>query len=209
MTKAGDKYGGDYWERLWSNTIAQHADKVASRPPNSYLTEIVAGLNPGRALDAGCGHGVEARSLAARGWQVSAVDFSLAALEYGEAAARSDGPAIANRIEWIQADLGSFVPEAAHFDLIVSLYVHVAGPAEDGIRRLGRGVAPGGHLLLVGHRPIDPNTGEKTAAAEQNQVSVEAAQTALPSSDWELLVSEERRRVYGQGVDAVVLARRR
>jgi hypothetical protein len=39
---------------------------------------------------------------------------------------------------------------------------------------MGDGVAPGGTLLLVGHRPIDPATGAATPAAGQLQVSVDA-----------------------------------
>lgn len=203
------KYDGNYWDQLWSSTIEQHPDKVASRKPSSYLTEVAAELTPGRALDAGCGHGVEARWLAARGWQITAVDFSRPALEYGEARAQNDGKAISERIEWVEADLGSWTPTPAKFDLVVSLYVHVSGQVRDMVRRLASGVAPGGLLLVVGHRPIDPKTGAKTQAAEQNQVSLEEAQTALTPSEWEMLLGEERPRIQGQGVDAVVLARRR
>lgn len=203
-----DKYDGDYWDQLWSSTIERHADKVASRKPNSYLTEIAAELRPGRALDAGCGHGVEARWLAARGWQVTAADFARPALEYGEALARNDGKAISERIEWVQADLGSWTPAPAQFDLVVSLYVHVAGRVTDTVERLAFGVVRGGLLLMVGHRPIDPTTGAKTRAAEQNQVSIEDAQAALAPSEWEMLIAEGRSRADGQGVDAVVLARR-
>jgi hypothetical protein len=63
---------------------------------------------------------------------------------------------------------------------------------------------------LVGHRPIDPETGAATAAANQVQVSVEAAVAALDAKVWEVLVAEERpRAVAGSGVDAVIRARRR
>ena len=78
------------------------------------------------------------------------------------------------------------------------------------MRRLATGVARGGTLLLVGHRPIDPATGGATAAAGQVQVSVEAAFAALDPDRWELLVAEDRPRpVSGSGVDAVIRARRR
>jgi hypothetical protein len=75
---------------------------------------------------------------------------------------------------------------------------------------MASGVAPGGSLLMVGHRPIDPATGKPTAAANQVQISVEAAVANIDSPDWELLVAEERpRSVAGTGVDAVIRARRR
>ena len=47
------------------------------------------------------------------------------------------------------------------------------------VRRLGAGVAPGGTMLLVGHRPVDPETGAPTPAAGQVQVSVEEALASL------------------------------
>lgn len=78
------------------------------------------------------------------------------------------------------------------------------------VRRLGTGVAPGGTLLLVGHRPVDPATGARTPAAGQVQVSVDDAVDALDSHEWHIAVAEERpRAAVGTGVDAVVRAVRR
>jgi hypothetical protein len=50
----------DFWEPLWSRTLREHADKLARRPPNAHLVAEAATLAPGRALDAGCGHGADA-----------------------------------------------------------------------------------------------------------------------------------------------------
>ena len=78
------------------------------------------------------------------------------------------------------------------------------------VGRLGSGVAPGGTLLLVGHRPVDPATGAPTPAAGQVQVSVAEALEALDSRLWEIVVAEERpRAAAGSGTDAVVRAERR
>jgi hypothetical protein len=75
---------------------------------------------------------------------------------------------------------------------------------------MGTGVARGGTLFLVGHRPIDPATGAATAAMGQVQVSVEAARAALDPNQWELIVAADRPRpLMGTGVDAVIRARRR
>ncbi len=96
-----------------------------------------------------------------------------------------------------------------HFDLVVSLYVHEAGSVQEMVRRLGAGVAPGGTLLLVGHRPTDPATGAATPAAGQQQVSVQAAVAALRLPRWKVVVAEDRpRAVAGTGVDAVIRKRR-
>jgi hypothetical protein len=94
--------------------------------------------------------------------------------------------------------------------LVVCLYVHIAGSVEEMLLRMAQGVAPGGTLFMVGHRPIDPASGNATAAANQTQVSVEAAAATLDAAEWELVVAEERpRAVAGSGVDAVIRARRK
>jgi hypothetical protein len=74
---------------------------------------------------------------------------------------------------------------------------------------MATGVVPGGTLLLVGHRPIDPVTGAATAAAGQVQVSVDATLAVLDRGGWEFIVAEDRpRAIAGSGVDAVICARR-
>lgn len=206
MTKP--TYDHDFWESLWTKTLREHADKVARRPPNVRLTTEAQRLRPGRALDAGCGHGAESLWLAAHGWRVTAVDFSIAALDHARSMAEAAGAEIAERIDFVQADLTSWAPESGGYDLVASLYVHVPGSVEEMVQRLARGVERGGTLLLVGHRPVDPATGAPTAAAGQTQVSVEAAVAALPSREWNLEVAEERPRAVGAGVDAVICARR-
>ena len=201
-------YDSDFWENLWAKTLRDQADAVARRPPNQFLVSEATSLTPGRALDAGCGHGAESLWLAAHGWRVTAVDFSTAALDHARATARYLGEEIASRIDFVQGDLGNWVPEAGAFGLVVSLYVHVAGAMEEMVRHLADAVAPGGTLLLVGHQPVDPATGAPTRAAGQQQVSLRAARTVLDPGDWTLLVAEERVRSTGSGVDAVIRARR-
>ena len=203
-------FDNDYWDQLWSKTLREHADKVALRPPNAHLLTEIATLPPGRALDAGCGHGAETLWLAARGWRVDAVDFSPTALTHARSLAERAGQAVAGRIDWIEGDLARWTPAPGRYDLVVCLYVHIAGTVEDRVERMASGVAPGGTLFLVGHRPIDPATGAATLAANQVQVSVEAAIAALDPDAWEFLVAEERPRAHaGMGLDAVVCARRR
>lgn len=202
-------YDRAYWEELWAKTLREHPEKVARRPPNLHLTTEVAALPPGRALDAGAGHGAESLWLAAHGWQVTAVDFSASVLAHARARAEALGPAIAARIDWLEGDLSVWTPAREQFELVVSLHVHIAGSVAELVQRLASGVAPGGSLLLVGHRPIDPETGKPTGAASQRQVSVEEAVAALDSSRWQLVIAEERRRaIAGSGVDSVIFAQR-
>ena len=202
-------YDRDFWEQLWARTLREGASGVAGRPPNAHLTREVSDLRPGRALDAGCGHGSDTLWLAAHGWRVTAVDFSAAALAYARSTPEAAGADVARRVEWVEADLATWTPQPGHFDLAVSLYVHVAGSVQEMVGRMGAGVAPGGTLLLVGHRPIDPATGAATPAAGQQQVSVRATIDALDPHQWNVVVAEDRpRATAGTGVDAVIRARR-
>jgi 2-polyprenyl-3-methyl-5-hydroxy-6-metoxy-1,4-benzoquinol methylase len=202
-------YDRAHWDQLWAKTLRDHPDKVSQRAPNAHLIAAVADLRPGRSLDAGCGHGADALWLAARGWRVTAIDFSASALTHARSTAEAIGPDIARRIEWVEGDLSTWTPPRAHFDLVTCLYLHVAGSVSGMVGRMAAGVAPGGSLLMVGHRPIDPATGQATAAASQVQVSVEDAIAALDRDRWQFTIAEERPRpAAGTGVDAVILARR-
>jgi SAM-dependent methyltransferase len=202
-------YDRTFWEQLWAKTLREHPGKVAQRSPNAQLITEIGGLVPGRALDAGCGHGADTLWLAAHGWQVTAVDFSASALAHGRATAEVLGAAIASRIVWVEGDLATWTAEPAHYDLVVCLYVHVVGAIDAMVRRLASAVAPGGTLFMVGHGPVDPTTGVATAAAGQVQVSVAAALAALDPGAWETVVAEDRPRTsVGTGVDAVIRARR-
>jgi len=148
-----EAFDRDAWERRWEQALRDHGDMVASRPPNEHLLAETSGLRPGLALDAGCGHGAEALWLAASGWQVTAVDFSPTALEYGRSTALAVGADVAERIAWVEGDLGSWTPQSRRFDLVSCLYVHVAGSVGELVTRLASGVAPGGTLLpRVGDR---------------------------------------------------------
>src|SRR5215213_6919283 len=86
------------WEERWSRVLRDHPDQVAHRPANAHLTAAVESLRPGLALDAGCGHGSDTLWLAARGWRVTAVDFSATALAHGRSRAEGLGAAAPRRV---------------------------------------------------------------------------------------------------------------
>ena len=102
-----------------------------------------------------------------------------AALAHARSTAQAAGADVAGRVDWVEADLGTWAPQPDHYDLAACLYVHVPGSVEQMVRRIGAAVAPGGTLLLVGHRPADPARGAATPAAGQVPVSVELAVAAL------------------------------
>jgi 2-polyprenyl-3-methyl-5-hydroxy-6-metoxy-1,4-benzoquinol methylase len=206
---SGEVFDQGSWERRWTRALREHADVVAARPANTHLLAVAGDLPPGLALDAGCGHGAETLWLAAHGWRVTAVDFAVTALDHARSSAEAVGPEVAERVDWVRGDLATWTPPPGRYDLVTCLYVHMAGGVDATVRRLAAGVAPGGTLLLVGHRPTDPATGHATAAAGQVQISVDTALAALDPSEWAVVVAEDRpRATAGTGVDAVVQARR-
>jgi 2-polyprenyl-3-methyl-5-hydroxy-6-metoxy-1,4-benzoquinol methylase len=67
-------------------------------------------------------HGAEAIWLAASGWQVTAVDFSVTALDLARTTSQAFGADVAERIEWVEGDLGSWTPTSRHFDLVSCIH---------------------------------------------------------------------------------------
>ncbi len=123
--------------------------------------------------------------------------------------AEAVGGDVAERIDWVEGDLSAWTPQPGRYDLVASLYVHVSGSVEAMVQRRAAGVATGGTLLMVGHRPIDPTTGAATAAAGQVQVSVDTAIEALDPDQWAFVIAEDRPRPMAKtGVDAVICTRR-
>jgi SAM-dependent methyltransferase len=137
------EFDHDFWEQHW-----QQRGSMGSSPPNPYLARELGDLPPGTALDAGCGAGAEAIWLAAHGWQVTAADISAGAL--ARAADRAAASTAAERIHFVEADLGVWSP-GTRFDLVTTHYAHPAMPQLEFYDRIADWVALGGTLLVVGH----------------------------------------------------------
>lgn len=83
--------------------------------PDEWLMRQVSTLRPGRALELACGLGHNAIWLAQQGWQVDAVDVSLVGLNL----AREFAERHRIDVNWIAADLDTYVPESEAYDLAV------------------------------------------------------------------------------------------
>jgi SAM-dependent methyltransferase len=131
------------WDRRYAGT-----ELVWTAEPNRFVVAELRDLAPGRALDLGSGEGRNAVWLAARGWQVTAVDFSAAGLDKGRRLAAARGTAV----DWVQADLRDYQPEAGAFQLVLVAYLQLRAAELDGVlRRAVTALAPAGTLLVVGH----------------------------------------------------------
>ena len=124
-------------EQSWDERYRSRA-AVWSSSPNPQLMAEAAGLAPGTALDVGSGEGADACWLAARGWQVTAVDFAVTALQRAAAHAESLGADVAGLISWVHADLTTWVPAADHFDLVSAQFMQLPrGPPRCAVRPAG------------------------------------------------------------------------
>jgi SAM-dependent methyltransferase len=128
----------------------RYADKefVWSVDPNRFLVAEVASLQPGRALDLGCGEGRNAVWLAEQGWQITAVDFS----EIGLDKARQLADARGVQVTWVLADVTAYRPYSAAHDLVLICYLQL--PAHERRQVLAHArdaLASHGTLLYIGH----------------------------------------------------------
>ena len=110
--------------------------------PNPALVDVVSALPPASALDLGCGDGGDAIWLAGRGWQVTAVDISAAAVD--RLARRAHEAAVSGRVRAERHDLATSCPEGS-FELVSAQYLQspVALPRADVLRRAAEKVRPG------------------------------------------------------------------
>ncbi len=136
----------------WDARYAER-DLVWSAGPNVFVEQVAARLTPGRALDLAAGEGRNAIWLAEQGWASTAVDFSRVALARAQRIAGERlGELAADRLHVVQADLLSYQPPAQAFDLVLVVYLQVAADERRPVlRAAARGVAPGGHLLVIAH----------------------------------------------------------
>ncbi len=111
----------------------------------------------GRALDLACGAGRHAVWLAARGWQVDAVDGSEAAIRLLEENAARAGcrERVAGHVADLEADPPEFAVPPAAYDLIVDCYF-LHRPLFTAIRE---GVRPGGLFIAALHLPAPGGDG--------------------------------------------------
>jgi 2-polyprenyl-3-methyl-5-hydroxy-6-metoxy-1,4-benzoquinol methylase len=192
-----ERYAGE--ETVWSGNA------------NAQLVAEAGKLTPGTALDVGCGEGGDAIWLARQGWQVTGADFSANGL--ARAARHAEEAGVADRTDWWQVDARRFAADERSFDLVSTFFLH---PPDGGIldvtRRLAEAVAPGGHLLVVGHAPSEVFT-RLSASHRDAMWLAEDLLPALPAG-FEALVVEQRPRTMvreGQTVDvhdSTFLARR-
>jgi SAM-dependent methyltransferase len=134
------------------NQRYEGSELVWSAAPNIFVQQLTEDLPAGTALDIAAGEGRNALWLAARGWQVTAVDFSAVALQRAGSLAQKQLGSDAGRLVTLEADLETWVPQEHSYDLVLVVYLQVPEKQRSAVmRRAAEAVAPGGTLLVVGH----------------------------------------------------------
>lgn len=202
---APDWFNVPAWEERYAGD-----GSVWSGRPNPQLVAEVSSLTPGTTLDVGCGEGGDVVWLAQQGWQVTGADFSAAGLRRTAAHAATAG--VGDRVETWETDARTFDGGGRTWDLVTTHFLHpgVGGMVEV-TRRLAAAVAPGGHLLVVGHAP-----GHALAPDSDHAKALFVAADLVPAlpDDFEVVVCEQRpRTVERDGEtfaidDSTLLARR-
>jgi 2-polyprenyl-3-methyl-5-hydroxy-6-metoxy-1,4-benzoquinol methylase len=194
------------WDERYAGT-----QSVWSGNANAQLVAEASRLTPGTALDVGCGEGGDVIWLAQQGWQVTGADFSANGL--ARAARHAEEAGVADRVDWWQVDARTFAAEGRSYDLVTTHFLH---PPDGGMvevtNRLSEAVAPGGHLLVVGHAPSEVFT-QLTVSQRRAMFVAEDLLPGLPEG-FEVLVVEQRPRTMTRdGVtvdvhDSTLFARR-
>ena len=130
----------EFWDQRYNTS-----EFVYGIEPNSFLAGILQGDPPGRLLLPAEGEGRNAVYAARLGWQVDAVDSSSTGRDKALALARQAGIAI----EYTLADLVSWQPPLASYDMVGLIYLHLPSAVRQEVhRRLATAVKPGGTLVL-------------------------------------------------------------
>jgi 2-polyprenyl-3-methyl-5-hydroxy-6-metoxy-1,4-benzoquinol methylase len=178
---------------------------VWTAEPNRFLRELGEDLTPGRALDLACGEGRNAIWLARHGWMVTGVDFAGVGLEKARRHAAEHDVSV----DWIEADLRTWQPPQAAFDLVALLYLHLpADELEPVLRAAASAVAPGGTLFLVGHHRA--NIDEGVGGPQEPAVLYTPEEIVASLDGLEIDRAERVTRDVdtGTAIDALVQARR-
>lgn len=139
---------------FWDGVYAARPEAKGPQP-NARLTETMAGLPPGDALDLGCGDGGDALWLAGQEWHVTAADISAVAVERLAALASSHG--LGDRVIAVLHDLHKSFPPGG-FDLICAHYLHTPFDLDRAtvLRSAAYALRAGGRLLVVDHGSAAP-----------------------------------------------------
>ena len=149
------------WNELYAG------DERDYMPPDPLMVELIEALEPGHALDVGCGAGGLLAAMAERGWVISGIDVAANAIE---AARRVLGQRGADATLEV-ADAATWRPPRT-YDLVTNCFAMPMLRAQQvrAFETLREAVAPGGHVII---EELDPQMSRLAAFAGFDHISVE------------------------------------
>jgi SAM-dependent methyltransferase len=185
-TEWDERYAGN--EQMWSGQ------------PNTALVTEVGDLEPGSALDVGCGEGADAIWLATQGWEVTAIDVSTVALQRAAIAAEQTEV----HVEWVHAGLLDAPLPSSQFHLVSAQYpALLRTPTRNAEQALLAAVAPRVHLLVVHHVFTDADIETtKTHGFDPTDYVGPSDVTTLLDEGWYVEFDERRQRHLLAGTGA-------
>ena len=128
---------------FWNDAYGEDPTQVVVE--DHVLDRETEGLQPGRALDLGCGSGPNALKLAERGWSVVGVDWAENAIELARNSARARGL----DATFLVGDITAWELPGT-FDLVISTYALPGGKwSRQALGTALEALAPGGTLIVA------------------------------------------------------------
>lgn len=177
---------------FWNDAFEEDPDEVNVK--DRFLAAEVAGLQPGTALDLGCGSGPNALMLAEQGWSVTGVDWAERAIALAQKSAAERGL----DATFYAADISTWQPPG-QFDLVISTY---ALPGGETSRRVlataAAALAPGGTLIVI---EWDRSMTEAWGFEEDDLMSPEQIARLLPALEIETAEVRSVENAFGSADD--------
>ncbi|GAB2497457.1 tellurite resistance protein TehB [Corynebacterium atrinae] len=142
--------------------------------PNEGLVREVSGMEPGTALDVGCGEGADVAWLAQQGWVVTGIDPVAVAIERTKMLIDAEQLSAELHV----TGLTEFAASGREFDLVSCFYCPLTD-AEDLLQL----VAPGGTLLYVHHEIDGDARGWLSPADVAKQLGARCAEVTLTHAE--------------------------
>ncbi len=193
-------------KEMW-NERYQASEFVWTDRPNQFVETHLADLPPGTAVDLGSGEGRNAVWLAAKGWYVTAVDFSSAGL----AKARRLASASDVVVDFVEADALVYEPSDP-VDLVLISYLQVDEYDQRTLLERARSwLTPGGTLFVIAHDRSNVEHGYGGPSSREVCYTPESTVEALDGLQIEIAEVVERTVTNDEGthtaLDTLVLAR--
>jgi 2-polyprenyl-3-methyl-5-hydroxy-6-metoxy-1,4-benzoquinol methylase len=146
----------DRWEAnadYWVKVIRERRDRYRTELTDAAMLDAIGPCAGSRVLDAGCGEGYIARTLAALGADVVGVDACQGLIDAADAVPAGAGGG-GGSLSFTRASVDALPVEDAGFDLVVCnhLFSHLQDPSR-AIAEFGRVLRSGGRLIVLTLHP--------------------------------------------------------